>query len=151
MEYQGIVRRGVKEIKYRGVYDIVSELVKIWGPKRPAGEILVTSVPMWKIKRMKRGYNQAEMIAREVARRWRVEYLEILVRNRETKPMYGLKKEERLDNVKGAFAQSPKLDPQNKTLILIDDVWTSGATMQECMRVLKRAGWKWVIPMALAR
>ena len=64
--------------------------------------------------------------------------------------MYGLKKGERLENVKDAFVLSPKLEIRNKTLVLIDDVWTSGATIEECVRVLNRAGWKKVIPMALA-
>ena len=150
LEYRGIVRHGIKEIKYRGLYDLTSELVDIWRPKKPEFNVLVTSVPMWKRKRWWRGYNQAELIAKEVARRWGVEYIETLVRNRETKPMYGLKKGERLENVKDAFVLSPKLEIRNKTLVLIDDVWTSGATIEECVRVLNRAGWKKVIPMALA-
>lgn len=163
LEYRGIVRYGIKEIKYRGMYDLVSELVEIWGPKKPEEDVLVTSVPMWQSKRWWRGYNQAELIAKEVAKRWGVEYLETLIRNRETRPMYGLKKSERQENVKGAFLINPKLEIRNtkqilnfkleirnKTLILIDDVWTSGATMEECKRVLKQVGWKKVIPMALA-
>ncbi|TXH05028.1 MAG: ComF family protein [Candidatus Moraniibacteriota bacterium] len=152
LEYRGIVRYGIKEIKYRGMYDLVSELVEIWHPGRPEGEIVVTSVPMWQSKRWWRGYNQAELIAKEVAKRWGVEYLETLVRNRETRPMYGLKKSERLENVRGAFEINVhRLQIANvHKLILIDDVWTSGATIQECKRVLKRAGWKMVIPMALA-
>ena len=150
LEYQGIVRRAIKEIKYRGTYDLVGELVEIWKPKMPEEDILMSSVPMWTEKKRMRGYNQAELIAKEVARRWGIEYIETLVRNRETEPMYGLKKGERLENVKDAFVLNPKLEIRNKTLILIDDVWTSGATMMECTRVLKRAGWKKVIPMALA-
>lgn len=169
LEYRGIVRYGIKEIKYRGMYDLVSELVEIWGPRKPEVDVLVTSVPMWQPKRWWRGYNQAELIAKEVAKRWGVEYLETLIRNRETRPMYGLKKSERQENVKGAFEINPKSkipnykQIQNSTqvrnmkyemgsriLVLIDDVWTSGATMEECKRVLKQAGWKKVIPMALA-
>ncbi len=154
LEYRGIVRRAIKEIKYRGTYSLVGELVEIWKPKMPEGDILVTSVPMWQSKRWRRGYNQAELIAKEVAKRWGVEYLETLIRNRETKPMYGLKKEERLENVRGAFETKSQIPNSQilkyNALILIDDVWTSGATMEECMRVLKCAGWKKVIPMALA-
>lgn len=150
LKYTGIVRKIIKEVKYRGSYDLVHELVELWVPQRPQGLVIVTSVPMWEGKKRIRGYNQAELIAREVARLWSVEYRELLIRNRETKPMYGLKKGERLENVRGAFLLNPKFEIRNKNLVLIDDVWTSGATMEECMRVLKCAGWKKVIPMALA-
>lgn len=169
LAYQGIVRRAIKEIKYRGTYDLVAELVEIWIPKRPEGEVLVTSVPMWGGKKWVRGYDQAELIARVVARRWGVEYRELLVRTRETRPMYGLKKGEREENVRGAFEINPKskisnykqiqnstqirntkYEMRNRILVLIDDVWTSGATIRECVRVLKQAGWEKVLPMALA-
>lgn len=163
LRYEGIVRQAIKEIKYRGTYDLVAELVSIWNPQKPPGEVLVTAVPMWAGKRRKRGYNQAELIGREVAQIWGVGYQELLVRNRDTKPMYGLKKGERQKNVTGAFFINPKfeiintekilnykLEIRNKTVVLIDDVRTSGATISECVSVLRRAGWKKVICMALA-
>lgn len=169
LEYQGIVRRAIKEIKYRGMYDLVSELVDIWGPEKPEVDVLVTSVPMWRGKKRVRGYNQAELIARVVARRWGAEYVELLLRSRETRPMYGLKKGEREENVRGAFEINPKskisnykqiqnstqvrntkYEMRNRILVLIDDVWTSGATIRECVQVLKQAGWEKVLPMALA-
>ena len=150
LKYTGIVRKIIKQVKYRGSYDLVHELVELWAPKRPPGEVIVTSVPMWEGKQRVRGYNQAELIAREVARLWSVEYRELLIRNRETKPMYGLDKQARLANISGAFEVKLQSITNQKTIVLIDDVWTSGATMQECMRVLKRAGWETVIPMSLA-
>lgn len=153
LEYQGIVRRAIKEIKYRGTYDLVAELVEIWAPKRPENEILVTSVPMWRGKRIKRGYNQAELIAKEVARRWGVEYRELLIRRRETRPMYGLDRKSRRLNVDNAFSiitNDQLTITKDQKVILIDDVWTSGATMRECVQVLKQAGWEKVFPMALA-
>ncbi|GAB4026397.1 MAG: hypothetical protein Fur0011_1990 [Candidatus Microgenomates bacterium] len=145
------MRKIIKEVKYRGSYDLLNELVEIWMPQRPQGPVIVTSVPMWEKKKRVRGYNQAELIAREVARRWSVEYYEALVRNRDTQPMYGLKKCERLENVRGAFILHPKFEVKNKTLVLIDDVWTSGATTRECVAELKRAGLKQIIVLSLAR
>lgn len=150
LKYTGIVRKIIKEVKYRGSYDLVHELVELWEPQRPQGLVIVTSVPMWEGKKRVRGYNQAELIARELARLWSVEYRELLIRNRETKPMYGLDKQARLTNIRGAFAVKSQAITNQKTIVLIDDVWTSGATMQECMRVLSRAGWEVVVPMALA-
>ena len=149
LKYTGIVRKVIKEIKYRGSYDLVHELVELWAPRRPAGDVLVTSVPMWAGKRRVRGYNQAELIAREVARIWKVRYQDLLVRNRETKPMYGLDKSARIENIKGAFTAKSRINTDN-TIVLIDDVWTSGATILECARVLKKSGIKKLILLSLA-
>lgn len=152
LKYEGIVRKLIKEIKYRGTYDLVSELVEIWGPKTPGGDIFVTSVPMWKEKKRARGYNQAELIAREVARRWGVDYLELLIRKRETKPMYGLDREKRLINVKNAFTVITDIElPISKYVILVDDLITSGTTIRECVYELKRAGFERIIVLSLAR
>lgn len=152
LAYKGLVRKAIKEVKYRGIYGLVSELVEIWNPEKIGGEVVVTSVPMWHIKKLSRGYNQAELIAREVARRWGVEYLELLIRKRETKTMYGLSRNSRIANVRGAFSVivQSQLAKNSKIIVLIDDVRTSGATQQECSRLLMGAGWKNVIPMALA-
>jgi competence protein ComFC len=149
LKYTGIVRKVIKEIKYRGSYDLVHELVELWAPRRPAGDVLVTSVPMWAGKKRVRGYNQAELIAREVARIWKVRYQELLVRNRDTKPMYGLDKSARIENINGAFTAKSRIFTNN-TIVLIDDVWTSGATILECARVLKKSGVKKIILLALA-
>lgn len=149
LRYEGVIRQAIKEIKYRGTYDLVAELVSIWNPQKPSGEILVTAVPLWAGKERKRGYNQAELIARCVARRWSKPYAELLTRVRETRPMYGLSKVERKENVWRAFRVNNQ-KPQIGKVILIDDVWTSGATMRECTTELKKAGWGVVEGMALA-
>lgn len=157
LRYARVVRKMIKAIKYRGTYDMVQELVTIWDPPIPdhRENIIVTWVPMWEPKRKLRGFNQAELIAKEVGRRWGVEALALLERTRETKPMYGLKKSERAENVRGAFTinsqilNSPIL--KLKQVILVDDVWTSGATMQECVRVLHQNGIEKVVMMSVAR
>jgi ComF family protein len=106
---------------------------------------------MYPPKKKTRGFNQAELIARELASRWRVPYAELLVRVRETRPMYGLKRGERAANVAWAFGLRPReIDPQ-ETVILVDDVRTSGATLAECKRVLMSSGVYRVVPIALAR
>jgi competence protein ComFC len=169
LRYEGVVRKSLKEIKYRGTYDLVAELVEIWNPTIrdqyavSSDRLLVTAVPMWVGKQRKRGYNQAELIGREVAKRWGVGYQDLLVRNRDTKPMFGLSRKARLDNIRNAFRLNPKLELlnlkqnqnlklkyQDKIVALIDDVSTSGATINECASVLKRAGWEKVVCMALA-
>lgn len=153
LRYTGVVRKIMKAIKYRGTYDMVKELVEIWDPPAPdqVTETIVTWVPMWEPKRKLRGFDQAELIAREVGRRWGVEPRALLMRARETKPMYGLNKSERAENVRGAFRLNPKFKITNyKQVVLVDDVWTTGATMRECVRVLGKAGVKrvWCLTVA---
>lgn len=155
LHYEGVVRKLIKEIKYRGSWDMVAELVGLWEKmvKARVGRGVVTSVPMWEPKKKLRGFNQAELIARELAKRWGGEYQELLRRERETRPMYGLSKRERVGNVRGAFAMSKQHTDNGiewGTVILVDDVRTSGATMNECARVLTRAGWKEVRQLAIA-
>lgn len=136
---------------------MVRELVEIWDPPAPdqAQETIITWVPMWEPKRKLRGFDQAELIAKEVGKRWGVETKGLLIRTRETKPMYGLKKSERVENVRGAFTinsqivNSPIL--KLKRVVLVDDVWTSGATMQECMRVLHKNGIEKIVMISVAR
>lgn len=144
---------------------MVKELVEIWGPPRPDNvkELIVTWVPMWEPKRKLRGFDQAELIAKEVGGRWEVETLALLERTRETEPMYGLKRSERAENVRGAFRicdqytvisdqKSYKLPTANcKLVILVDDVWTTGATMRECITMLKQGGVSKVWALTLAR
>lgn len=162
LRYQGVVRELIKEIKYRGSFDMVAELVDRWiticghtvaksvdckyGKSR-----VVTAVPMYPPKQKRRGFNQAELVARELAKRWRYPYVELLVRTRETRPMYGLKRCERSANVAGAFGVKAALRDPNRSVILVDDVLTSGATLGECCRVLKSSGARRVSLVAIAR
>lgn len=159
LRYEGVVRKMLKEIKYRGSYDMVKELVDLWERKTRytigvAPNTLVTAVPMWGPKKKKRGFNQAELIARELAKRWDLEYRELLIRTRETQPMYGLDREQRRINIHNAFAiitnnQIPitKL----KSVILVDDVWTTGSTIEECEKLLINSGIEKVIKTVIAR
>jgi predicted amidophosphoribosyltransferase len=75
----------------------------------------------------------------------------ILLRARETPPQTQLDEEERRKNVRGAFSLNPEKSVQGKSLLLVDDVYTSGATVNECSRTLIRAGAKEVHVLTLAR
>jgi predicted amidophosphoribosyltransferase len=75
----------------------------------------------------------------------------VLVRERETSAQTQLSEEERRRNVRGAFALDPEKSVADKTIVLVDDVYTSGATVNECSRMLKRGGAKDVYVLTLAR
>jgi ComF family protein len=102
---------------------------------------LVTYVPCSPEKEKTRGYNQSYMIACGIAEKYAIIIGDdILVKTVETKDQIGLRFEERFENVKGAFAVT---DPQavcGKNILIADDVFTSGATLNECARALRTAG-----------
>lgn len=107
-------------------------------------------VPMYRGKQHRRGYNQAELLARELGRQLDIPVCADLVyRNRDTRPLKELNSEERLNNLKRAFnlaQNSVKL----KTIILIDDIYTTGSTMDEVSSVLLAGGSRKIYSIVLA-
>ncbi len=97
-------------------------------------------------------YHPGCLLAREVSRLYQAPIDPfILVRSRETSPQTQLPEEERRKNVRHAFTVNPERPVQGKTLLLVDDVYTSGATVNECCRTLIRAEAKAVYVLTLAR
>lgn len=114
-------------------------------------EVIVTAVPLHKKRRRQRGYNQSEEIAREFARRKNLSYAELLRRVRDTRPQSLIReKTERLSNVRDAFIPI-KNDLTGKHILLIDDVVTTGATIEECRQALFRADAASVTCISFAR
>jgi len=111
---------------------------------------VVVPVPLTLRRLRKRGFNQAELLAREVARALNLPLFLTLVKARETTPQTGLKREQRMDNLKGAFKVERPFLVANKTVLLIDDVFTTGATIEECSRTLTSAGAKEVYVLTVA-
>ena len=102
----------------------------------------------------KRGYNQAEILAKGLSKKFGFSVLNCLERTRETRSQVGLSKEDRKDNVKGAFdinIKNQKLNLKNRNILLVDDVLTTGSTFSEAANVLKRAGAGKVWAIAFAR
>ncbi len=109
---------------------------------------IVTSVPIVNRRRRQRGYNQAELIARHVARGLTLPYRRLLVRVRTTQQI-GKSREERLVHVGGAFVAKGNVVGQR--ILICDDVITTSATLNECARVLCDAGAASVWGAAAAR
>ena len=99
---------------------------------------LVTTVPLHCKRQRERGYNQADLIAAEFAKRVEFEYAPILERVKNTRDQVDLEKEERLENMAGAFSAMAMPSLGERKIILIDDVATTGATLNECARTLKK-------------
>jgi ComF family protein len=104
---------------------------------------IVAPVPLHRWRIWKRGYNQAALIAAALARRAGLEpRLDLLERIKATPPLKAMNPKQRRDAVRGAFriAAKHKERVRGRNVILVDDVYTSGATVEACARVLKRAG-----------
>ncbi|MCM1192300.1 MAG: ComF family protein [Butyrivibrio sp.] len=107
-------------------------------------------IPLHRRRRAVRGYNQAELLADAVGRRMGIPvYSHLLVRTRNTTPQKKLNREERQNNLKRAF-NIPKNDVKLKTILVFDDIYTTGATIDEAARALRAAGAERVYFVTLA-
>ncbi|MCD8224667.1 MAG: ComF family protein [Clostridiales bacterium] len=99
-------------------------------------------VPLHRSRRRTRGYNQAEELAARLSRCWRIPLdTRLLIRKKKTLPQRDLGAGERLRNLQQAFAMDPRRKtPVPESVILVDDIYTTGSTMEACCRVLKQAG-----------
>jgi ComF family protein len=115
---------------------------------------IIIPVPLHKLRLYKRMYNQSALLAKAIARISNVKYNPyILKRIRNTTPQSGLSQKQRQGNVKNAFAINPKqlAAIKGKNIILIDDVMTTGATIEECCKILRKAGVSKIYVVTLAR
>jgi Predicted amidophosphoribosyltransferases len=113
---------------------------------------MVIPVPLHRSKLRERGFNQAGVLAESLAVMIACDSsLDNLIRVRKTKSQFALAKEERLANVFGAFSCRNPAEFCGKTILLIDDIFTTGATTNECARILKQAGAARIIAFSLAR
>lgn len=108
----------------------------------------VTFVPMTRRDRRSRGFNQAEVLARIIARQLRLPFKRLLRKTRETHLQSRLSATDRTTNLRDAFRLLPS---QDERVLLVDDIYTTGATVEECARALKQGGVQSVIAVTIAR
>lgn len=113
---------------------------------------LMVPVPLHPRRLRWRGFNQSVLLGREVGRAWNLPLDPfVLTRRTETRTQTSLSLKERRPNVRGAFAVAPRRTVRQMRLLLVDDIYTSGATVEECTRVLLHAGARDVQVLTLAR
>jgi len=113
----------------------------------------IVSIPLHWTRKRWRGFNQAEKIARYISKKTSVPLLpaKFFKRIRKTTPQVTLNAEHRKKNIKGAFKLREKIKFENSSVVLVDDVLTTGATSNECARIFKKAGAEKVNLLVLAR
>ncbi len=128
----------------------LAEVVKREGEALAAD--MVVPVPLHRDRERERGYNQADLIARPLAKRLKLPHKAVLlVRTRPRPDKQVLSMEERWESVRGAFATRPGSQVDKQRVLLVDDVLTTGATLDACARALREAGAKSVIGLTVAR
>jgi competence protein ComFC len=115
------------------------------------GSDFLIPVPLHKSRYRERGFNQSEIVAEEISKITGVSVLKnVLKRKKNTKDQTNLSPSQREENVRGAFVVTKPEVINDKRIILVDDVITTGATLSECARMLKQAGAKEILGMTIA-
>lgn len=151
--YEGALRQLIHLFKYAGVQTLAKPLGEYLTRALPREQRFDALVPMplhW-LRRWRRGFNQAELLAREVSRRCGIPILKAVRRVRATRSQAGLSNSARRQNVVGAFRVRRGARVEGLRVLLVDDVMTTGATAAACARALKRAGAAHVALLVVAR
>lgn len=155
--YEGSLRVLIHELKYRGRRRVASRLAEAMLGEESVRRVLtrgriVVAVPLHPSRARDRGFNQAELLAVELGRRSQLTVGKgVLVRRRATQPQTGLSAAGRRHNVSGAFAVKRQGPIVRQSVILVDDVLTTGATAMACARELRAGGASEVCLVTAAR
>ena len=144
LRYEGAVREALLRFKFRGARSAAEgfgQLLAQCAAEELGGEFdVVTWVPVSAARRKRRGYDQSYLLARAAARVWGIEPAELLRKTRDNPPQSSLSgAAERRGNVAGVYAAADLARIENARILLVDDIVTTGATLGECVRVLKDA------------
>jgi ComF family protein len=155
--YDGRIMDAIHQFKYEGkphMAKVLGPLLASFGRERLSGQsgLLIMPVPLHPKRLKQRGYNQSLLLARHVSTGMNasLDFMS-LRRTRDTQVQTGLKKDERRRNVKRAFGVADRHAVKDKTILLVDDVATTGSTLNECAKVLRKAGCSKVYCLVLAR
>lgn len=144
--YEGSVRSAIHRFKFRNhpklsfmFANAMSESVKSMEDVEKID--VIACVPMVEKKKKERGYNQSELLAKDISGILNIPFSSsLLIKVRDTKTQHSLSGQQRAGNVFGAYAVSNDIPVKGKTILLCDDIKTTGATLSECCKILKLAG-----------
>jgi ComF family protein len=156
-KYEGVIRKAIISLKYKFAYDLADELVDACIQRLKTSRQLLNAVlipiPLHKHRENWRGFNQTEIIGEKLAKAMNWKYASnLLVRSKNTLPQVGLKGSVRRSNLSGVFAVNPNFVlSTNFSVLLFDDVYTTGSTINEAKKVLTEAGFKNIKSLTIAR
>jgi len=153
--YEGSVRKSLLRFKFYRAPHLANGYGRMLAAKLrqelPQGADYITWVPVSARRRFQRGYDQAELLARALAKERKLPIARLLKKVRHNPPQSGLSStEERRANVLGAYVPAGKVSVKGKRILLVDDIFTTGATCEECARVLTAMGAKEIHCAAVA-
>ena len=142
--YSGIFAEAVKRFKFGDnpklsrqlAFPLSAEILKAFDISQID---IITSVPMHKKSFHKRGYNQAQLLAKECAEILQIEYVDTLEKHKANDFQHQLSGNKRAANVKGVYRVRDKSTVKDKNILIIDDIITTGNTLGECCRILKKS------------
>ena len=152
--YGGILKSLILKFKYVSNYNVGYLLANFLIEIIKESEIdidIICYIPMIRKDERKRGFNQCKLIANEIGYNLNIPVSNCIKKVKHTKEQKKLTKEERIKNLIGAFEVTSNEDIKNKRVLLIDDVMTTGATIGECTKILKKSGVKEIIVLTIAK
>lgn len=154
LRYEGLARQGILGYKFRGnaaAAEPLGELLARCAAEQFGGEFdTVTWAPVSRRRLRKRGYDQAELLARSACRLWDTRPLRLLRKRRDNPAQSGLSSaEKRWENVREVYVAAP--EAAGRRILLVDDICTTGATLLACAAALEQAGAESVLCCTLAR
>ena len=157
-KYEGVIRKAIISLKYKFTTDLADELSETIHQRLMAkGQWLkkttLVPIPLYKTRENWRGFNQSEVIGEKLAKAMNWKYVsDLLIRNKNTVPQVGLKGSARRNNLSGVFSVNPNYVLCTKySVLLFDDVYTTGSTIKEAKKVLEFAGFKNIKSLTIAR
>lgn len=143
-KYEGIIRNKIIEYKFEDKGYLYKMFAKIiLSDKKTCNFIkkydVIIPVPISKKRKKKRGYNQSELVANEIAQKLNQDiWTDIIIKKKDNKPQSELNKLERIKNVEDIYEINKPIEVKNKKVLLLDDIYTTGSTVNEIARKLKQ-------------
>ncbi len=143
-KYNKLVEKLIAEIKYKQYHSLVKDLAQLMEKSRSLRKLsfrncIFTDVPLHRKRLWTRGFNQSKLISKNLSMKYKRPFTPLLKRVRNTKTQVGMKRVERIKNLDDAFGLTAgvRLDQSIETIILVDDVMTTGTTLEKCAEVMK--------------
>lgn len=156
-KYNEMIRQRLIEYKFQDKSYMYKTFAKIiLKNKKVCGFLekydIIIPVPIHKKRRLKRGYNQTELIAKEICKNISLELkTDVLIKQKNIKAQSELNKNERKQNIKNAFEIKNINEIIDKKILLFDDIYTTGSTVNECSKILKKVGAKQIGVVTIAK